>query len=516
MLPTSLIVSVLLIGWASGVTIEPENPVVRLGDPTQLMCKVRGPIKSCLWEINGELYTLQEGAKYQPVGNMQDGECGIQAYVTEQENGQWTCRLFLEGTVDRAQRASTNVTLLSLPQIQIRPSDNPITVIAGETSDLNCIVGNARPTPAILWMIGDREIDSSNRKTVAVPSRDGLTTITDTLRYAFQASDHGQTVRCITAGPWIREDDNHDTSAQLNVIFPAQPKEPSTLYGFVAGQPGDITVNFTANPRPIRVYWKIDETELVVEPFGGRMSNERFDASELRNTNASSYEARLRVKSVADSDSRRDFHLVVESELNSEPFLQDYIVRISMNAAPLQSGGVSGGGIAAIIIVLVAVLVVTAVVLYARNTGRWCFAGNGKTPGANAKESADEEAGQAVVEEAEELDGAVKVETNPKSFTHRLSSLYETLMSKAAPKKSSSSAGVGNSAADVEKRYNVQELQAKVRRAGFVPHRSLPAHSHTAVASTCLNRSRQRSLWSYRQAPRPTHPSARRVRRTRT
>ena len=69
--------------------------------------------------------------------------------------------------------------------------------------------------------------------------------------------------------------------------------------------------------------------------------------------------------------------------------------------------------------------------------------------------SADEEAGQAVVEEAEELDGAVKVETNPKSFTHRLSSLYETLMSKAAPKKSSSSAGVGNSAAEVDTKVNI-------------------------------------------------------------
>jgi hypothetical protein len=50
-----------------------------------------------------------------------------------------------------------------------------------------------------------------------------LTTITDTLHYAFQAGDHGQTVRCITAGPWIREDDNHDTTAQLNVICKAFP-----------------------------------------------------------------------------------------------------------------------------------------------------------------------------------------------------------------------------------------------------------------------------------------------------
>ena len=51
------------------------------------------------------------------------------------------------------------IIAIALPQIAIRPSDNPITVIAGETSDLNCIVGNARPAPAILWMIGKNRND---------------------------------------------------------------------------------------------------------------------------------------------------------------------------------------------------------------------------------------------------------------------------------------------------------------------------------------------------------------------
>ena len=86
--------------------------------------------------------------------------------------------------------------------------------------------------------------------------------------------------------------------------------------------------------------------------------------------------------------------------MNGEAVSQEYMVRLSTSPAPLQcnanqiencsnqannqrtvdsrsdlAGGVSGGGIAAIVIVLVAILVVTAVVLYARNTGRWCFAG---------------------------------------------------------------------------------------------------------------------------------------------
>lgn len=58
-----------------------------------------------------------------------------------------------------------------------------------------------------------------------------------------------------------------------------------TLYGFVLGQPGDITVNFTANPRPSNVVWKLDgDSELIVEPFTGRSSDPRVEVSELRNT----------------------------------------------------------------------------------------------------------------------------------------------------------------------------------------------------------------------------------------
>lgn len=46
------------------------------------MCRVRGVIKNCLWQINDNLYTLQDGGKYQPVGNAMDGECGIMVKET--------------------------------------------------------------------------------------------------------------------------------------------------------------------------------------------------------------------------------------------------------------------------------------------------------------------------------------------------------------------------------------------------------------------------------------------------
>lgn len=62
---------------------------------------------------------------------------------------------------------------------------------------------------------------------------------------------------------------------------PPQPKAPTTLYGFVAGEPGDVAINFTANPQPVRVYWKIDENEYNVEPFDGTENGE-FEVERLR------------------------------------------------------------------------------------------------------------------------------------------------------------------------------------------------------------------------------------------
>ncbi|XP_057374490.1 fasciclin-3-like isoform X4 [Daphnia carinata] len=423
----------LLIGIANcQVTIEPQNIVVRQGEVTRLMCKTRTPIENCLWEINGDLFNLLQGSPYEPFGILEDGECGIQARITEAENGVWSCRVFLKATNrSPAERASANVTVLALPQISLRPMEETITVIAGETTTIDCLVSNARPVPAIMWMLGDRELDFTNTQTVVEPRQGGDNTkvsITSKLNYAFQAVDHDKSLRCVTTGPWLTMEDPHQASAQLNVIFPPQPKDDMTLYGFVLGQPGDITVNFTANPRPSNVVWKLDsETELAVEPFTGRSSDPRVEVSELRSTNATSYEARLRIKSVSEADARRIFRLVVESSMNGEPVSQEYMVRLSTSPAPLQcnpnqiencsnqanrrtvdsrsdlAGGVSGGGIAAIVIVLVAVLVVTAVVLYARNTGRWCFAGEGES-----QARIDEENPGEIVKEKEGKEGPLK------------------------------------------------------------------------------------------------------------
>lgn len=44
----------------------------------------------------------------------------------------------------------------ALPQISLRPGQDPISVVAGETTQIDCSVAEARPAPAINWMLGKK------------------------------------------------------------------------------------------------------------------------------------------------------------------------------------------------------------------------------------------------------------------------------------------------------------------------------------------------------------------------
>jgi len=78
----------------------------------------------------------------------------------------------------------------------------------------------------------------------------------------------------------------------------------------------------------------------------------------------------------------------------------------------LQSGGVSGGGIAGIIIAVLAILVILAALLYARNTGQWCFAGGRRTVGeGESRARIDEENPGDIVKEKEGKEGPLKGST---------------------------------------------------------------------------------------------------------
>ena len=53
----------------------------------------------------------------------------------------------------------------------------------------------------------------------------------------------------------------------------------NTLYGFTAGQQGEVVVNFTANPQPTKMTWTVGSSIKV--PAGGESLDRRFMSGNL-------------------------------------------------------------------------------------------------------------------------------------------------------------------------------------------------------------------------------------------
>ena len=57
----------------------------------------------------------------------------------------------------------------------------------------------------------------------------------------------------------------------LSTTDPAQPRLPVTTKA-VVGAPVDVVRSFTANPRPLRVFWSLDDGQrLDVVPFAAQI-----------------------------------------------------------------------------------------------------------------------------------------------------------------------------------------------------------------------------------------------------
>ena len=174
-------------------------------------------------------------------------------------------------------------------------------------------------------------------------------TIVTTLRYTFALSDHGQTVRCIIAGLWIDvEQDEYFASKLLDVMFPPQPQDPITQYGFVEGQTGCIRLNFRSNPPPTRVWWSLKgrtwKTWKIDEPtglanFSAPNQPSNYEAHLLKYVNGSQtdHEIFLFLNTITKQHADMVYRLSVESILKGQTHEQEYTVYISVDPAPKES-----------------------------------------------------------------------------------------------------------------------------------------------------------------------------------
>lgn len=132
----------------------------------------------------------------------------------------------------------------------------------------------------------------------------------------------------------------------------------------VLGSTALINITINSNPRP-RTEWTIDGNT-----FEQGRQHERYEAYEPIDLGGGVFNVTLSIAGLTNEDTLKDYHLKASNEYGST----DYIVRISSSQAAAATG-LDLGSIIGIVVGVCVLLVIIALVVVARLTGKWCFAG---------------------------------------------------------------------------------------------------------------------------------------------
>lgn len=136
------------------------------------------------------------------------------------------------------------------------------------------------------------------------------------------------------------------------------------MFGVVQGLTALVNVSISANPRP-RVEWSVDG---LVIAEGGQI--DRYSASEPIDQGNGVYNVTLAIAGLTLEDTTKEYVLKATNALG----VQEYAVRISSSEAAAASG-LDIGSIVGIAVGVSLLVLIVALVVVARLTGKWCFAG---------------------------------------------------------------------------------------------------------------------------------------------
>ncbi len=132
----------------------------------------------------------------------------------------------------------------------------------------------------------------------------------------------------------------------------------------ILGSDAVINATIAANPRP-RTEWTVDGVTIPQGTQNGRY--ESYEAFDLGN---GIFNVSLTIASLTLEDTTKTYYLRASNEFGS----QDYTVRISSSEAAAPSG-LDMAAIIGIVVGVAVLLIIVALVVVARATGKWCFAG---------------------------------------------------------------------------------------------------------------------------------------------
>ncbi|XP_055386198.1 uncharacterized protein LOC129615145 [Condylostylus longicornis] len=355
--------------------------VAAIGDSATIICQNPGKFDYCRFvvpsplEPNGiKTYVLSD--KFHSTdpniayfGNgLDNGHCGIRIQsVQEQLNGNITCSAAV-GPNEFSGLVNLFIARAPLePVIEQEgpPSRNGYEV--GQRITWKCIVRDGRPPAQIQWFIKDGEqylpINSMNPRHRFETQEDfssQLFTSIQELERTILVEDDGKFLVCRSIHEATRN--IAEATTQLIVKYAPTGQREVDIYGLQLEKSNSITVQIKSNPRP-RIEWKIDGD--IIEERGTR---DRFIAPELQQVGPNLYNATLTISPLMVEDLVKTYYLSAFNEIGRAEFS----VRISSADTPAE--GLEIGAIVGIVVVLAILLIVILLIVFARMTGKWCFA----------------------------------------------------------------------------------------------------------------------------------------------
>ncbi|XP_046975927.1 fasciclin-3 isoform X4 [Vanessa cardui] len=380
----------LLVTVVTGqnVDITPKEAVRRAGDDLMVLCKVPYPIDSCRMTVGGKSYRLipsnqDEEVVYSGQG-LQFGECGAHIkHIREEWNGNISCMLPPKsGSIEvtgamrlLVARAPGNPQLISPPQSTFKEGDDFMA---------QCIVPDGRPAAKITWYLDEVQLLAGVHQPIITsePGSD-LQTISQNVSRSLTADDNGKKLVCRAEHEAL--DGPKEAARQLVVHYPPKRLEagPITIFGLKLGAEGRLNVSLRANPPPA-AEWTLGD--VVLAPPAADESRSVV-ALEPLHLGGGYYNITLVLTRVAKEDVDRTYYLRVTNDLGREEFALRLSTMDEPAGVELETGAIVG-----IVIAVLLLLIAIFLVVFAKATDRWCFAGRSRDHTKSSGESDTESA----------------------------------------------------------------------------------------------------------------------------
>ncbi|CAO1305735.1 unnamed protein product [Diamesa hyperborea] len=361
------------------VTTEPESPLAtQEGQNVTLLCRYGLPIQLCRITMAGAPTLIlspenprNDGYHYFGAG-LQSGQCGVQIDNIRKENhGEMKCFL-VAGDQEVVGSIDIVIALPPMaPELEITSRNNALQ--ADSELEATCRSSRGRPAGQISWFMENdlitpiqsdtiEEIDQKNTNMT-------LLTVIEKISYHVKPEDNQKRLRCRVAHAGYSPEGFVEAAQQMQVEFLPQAMPEQVVTGLEIGRPATLSTVIRANPRP-SVEWIVSG-----QVIRQGEQKDRFIVEDPIEVGRDEYNVTLIITELSLEDTTRNY-ILKSSNRHGQ---QTYNLRIG-SASQGDDSGLGIVPIIAISIVSVFIVLVVALILVAKITKRWCFAGDSLHP----------------------------------------------------------------------------------------------------------------------------------------